>query len=256
VERESRIVRPDPWNQLRQISPARIALGRAGGSVPTHELLDFQLAHARARDAVQQPFDPQEFAARVSALGLSSVVVLSAASDRRTYLERPDLGRQLAPECRTLLVRTNPPPDVALIVSDGLSALAAQRQAVPLLEALAPMVKISGMRLSPIVVAAYARVALEDEIGERLGATAALILLGERPGLGAPDSLGAYLVYDPRAGRSDAERNCVSNIRPEGLPPAQAAATIHQLLDEALRRKLSGVALKVERHWSAAIRAR
>ncbi|HVC95620.1 MAG TPA: ethanolamine ammonia-lyase subunit EutC [Pirellulales bacterium] len=241
------VARPDPWSQLRTISPARIALGRAGGSLPTHELLDFQLAHARARDAVNHPFDPAALAERISALGLPTVVVHSAAVDRRTYLERPDLGRQLSPECDRSLVPTDPPPDLVLIVSDGLSALAAERQVVPLFEALLPRVRTSGWRLAPIVVAALARVAMEDDVGQRLGARAAAIFLGERPGLGAPDGLGAYLVYDPRPGRSDADRNCVSNIRPEGLPPAAAAETIHYLLGETLRRKISGIALKDER---------
>jgi ethanolamine ammonia-lyase small subunit len=241
------VARPDPWSQLRKISPARIALGRAGGSLPTHELLDFQWAHARARDAVNRLFDPLALAARISAMGLPTVVVHSAAVDRRAYLERPDLGRQLSPDCHALLLPSDPQPDIVLVVSDGLSALAAEKQVLPLFEALIPRIQKSEWRLAPVVVAALARVAMEDDIGQRLGARAAVILLGERPGLGAPDSLGAYLVYDPRPGRSDAERNCVSNIRPEGLPPAAAAETIHYLLGETLRRKISGIALKDER---------
>jgi len=241
------VARPDPWSQLRKISSARIALGRAGGSLPTYELLDFQLAHARARDAVNRPFDPAALATRISVLGVPTVIVHSAAVDRRTYLERPDLGRQLTSESQALLLPADPLPDIVLIVSDGLSALAAERHAVPLFEALIPRVRKSGWRMAPIVVAALARVAMEDDVGQRLGARAAVIVLGERPGLGAPDSLGAYLVYDPRPGRSDAERNCVSNIRPQGLPPVAAAETIHYLLGEALRRQISGIALKDER---------
>jgi ethanolamine ammonia-lyase small subunit len=205
------------------------------------------LAHARARDAVQCSFDPAEMASRIAALALPAIVVRSAAPDRQSYLERPDLGRQLAADCRPLLVPGDPRPDVALIVSDGLSALAAERQSVPLLEALVPLLRASGWRLAPVIVAALGRVAIEDEIGQRLGARTSVILLGERPGLAAPDSLGAYLVYEPRPGRIDAERNCVSNIRPEGLPTAAAAEAIHDLLGQVLERQLSGIGLRIER---------
>src|SRR5687767_1260259 len=173
----------------------------------------------------------------------------SAAKDLRAYLLRPDLGRQLDDQsAATLRSRATPaPPDVALIVADGLSAPAAQRQATPLLVELVPMLQRSGISVSPVFLVRLGRVAIEDEIGHAVGAKAALILLGERPGLGSPDSLGAYLVFDPRPGRSDAERNCVSNIRPGGLGFRAAAHTLHYLITESLRRRISGVALKDER---------
>jgi ethanolamine ammonia-lyase small subunit len=238
---------PDPWRKLRELTPARIALGRAGGSLPTQELLDFQRSHAQARDAVQAPFDPAALAAKISSLGVRALVAHSAAADRRTFLTRPDLGRRLADESRRLFTACAEPPDAAVIVSDGLSPLAAERQAAPVLAALLPLFEREGWRLAPVTVVSHGRVAIEDEVGQLLGAKAAVILIGERPGLSSPDSLGAYLVFDPRPGRTDAERNCVSNIRPEGLAPAAAAATIHYLLREALRRKTSGVTLKDDR---------
>ena len=242
-------VTPDAWLRLRSATPARIALGRAGGSLPTGEWLQFKAAHAAARDAVHNRFDADALAAEIAALGAETVVVDSAAADRRTYLQRPDLGRRLDPPSEQRL-RTYVPtaaPELAIVVSDGLSALAVHRQAGPLLAAMLPRLAAGGWRLAPVVVARFGRVALEDQIGELLGAELALMLIGERPGLGSPDSLGAYLVYAPRAGNTDAQRNCVSNIRPEGLPPTAAAETLQYLLIEARRRKLSGVQLKDER---------
>lgn len=235
----------DPWRALRQLTPARIALGRAGGSLPTDELLDFQLAHARARDAVHQPFDADSLCSAVNALGWPSLILSTAATDRRTYLERPDLGRRLDDASRARLTEAAADQaDLAIIVSDGLSALAAQRQAIPLLSAWSEFLRASQLRLAPICVAPFARVAVQDEVGSLLRARAAVILLGERPGLGSPDSLGAYLVYGPRTGRTDAERNCISNIRPEGLPPAVAAERLHRLTMSALRTGISGVGLR------------
>lgn len=241
-------VTADPWERLRQVTTARIAVGRAGGSTPTREWLNFKSAHAAARNAVQSPFDPGQLAAEIQSLGVATVVVRSEAADRREFLERPDLGRRLCDESRRELqsVRTEPVADLAIIVSDGLSAVAAHRQAKPLLAALLPKLG-SDWRLAPIVIASFGRVALEDDIGEFLGARLALTLIGERPGLGSPDSLGAYLIFDPRVGNTDAHRNCVSNIRPEGLSHEAAADTIHYLLNEARRRKLSGVQLKDQR---------
>jgi ethanolamine ammonia-lyase small subunit len=251
-------VTPDPWEDLRSLTSARIALGRAGGSLPTRALLEFQLAHARARDAVHADFDAAGLAARLRESGLEVVTVSSAAPDRQTYLQRPDLGRQLDDASRATIAalpRPQPPPELALIIADGLSAVAAERQAPRVVEQLLPRLTDDGWRIAPLVVARFARVAIEDEIGALLGATMALILIGERPGLGSPDSLGAYLVYGPRSGLSDADRNCVSNIRPEGLTPAAAAETLHYLLTESRRRRLSGVALKDERARLAAPRA-
>jgi ethanolamine ammonia-lyase small subunit len=243
-------VTPDAWSELRGVTQARIALGRAGGSLPTHEWLEFKAAHAAARDAVHNAFDAESLAAQLATLGVETLVVDSSAGDRTAYLQRPDLGRQLDEPSRQRLeaqAKAPSPFDLAIILSDGLSALAVHRQAPPLLAELLPRLKNDGWRLAPIVVARFGRVALEDQIGELLGAQLALMLIGERPGLGSPDSLGAYMVHGPKAGNTDAQRNCVSNIRPEGLPIAAAAETLHYLLREARRRKLSGVQLKDQR---------
>jgi ethanolamine ammonia-lyase small subunit len=173
----------------------------------------------------------------------------SAAPDRATYLHRPDLGRKLSDASAQTLAasKSTTAPDVALVVSDGLSAPAAQRQAVPLLRELLPMLGTSGITVSPVFLVRLGRVAIEDEIGAAIGAKAAVILLGERPGLGSPDSLGAYLVFAPKPGRTDAERNCVSNVRPGGLAFPAAAGTLNYLISQAIRRQISGVALKDER---------
>jgi ethanolamine ammonia-lyase small subunit len=242
-------VTPDPWASLRSTTSARIALGRAGGSLPTREWLDFKSAHAAAREAVHYPFDAEQLTAEIADLGVEVIVVDSAAADRRTYLERPDLGRQLNERSRYELQQRPPASefDLAIIISDGLSAIAVHRQTRPQLESLLPKLREDGWRLAPLVIARFGRVALEDEVGQLLGAQLALILIGERPGLGSPDSLGAYLVYAPRVGNTDANRNCVSNIRPEGLPHEAAADTIFYLLSEARRRRLSGVKLKDQR---------
>ena len=240
----------DPWWELGQLTRARIALGRAGGSLPTGPLLAFQLAHARARDAVYRGFDSERIAGQISALDGRPLVVQSQVSDRFTYLRRPDLGRRLNEDSlrrlQAIAVRDGA-VDLAIVVSDGLSATAVHRHAVVLLAQLLDDLRGRGWKLAPIVVARYGRVALEDEVGSVLRAAVGLILLGERPGLGAVDSLGAYLVYGPRIGRSDAERNCVSNIRPEGLRLDAAGQTILYLLAEARRRKVSGVQLKDDR---------
>ena len=238
---------PDPWSGLRRHTAARIALGRAGGSLPTAEVLDFAMAHAQARDAVHSELNLDELEAALRPLGLPLIRLQTQAADRTTYLQRPDLGRRLDEPSHATLTAPKDSPDVALIVSDGLSALAAQRQAPALLEALLPKLRASRLTLAPIAVVRHGRVAVEDEVGAALSAKAAVILIGERPGLGTPDSLGAYLVFGPRVGRTDAERNCVSNIRPQGLPPAAAAETLHYLITESLRRQISGVALKDDR---------
>jgi ethanolamine ammonia-lyase small subunit len=245
-------VTADPWDRLRQVTSARIAVGRAGGSTPTHEWLNFKSAHAAARDAVHSPFDAEQLAAEIQSLGVATVTVRSKAADRREFLERPDLGRRLCEESRSQLqsLRTDPAADLAIVVSDGLSAVAAHRQSTPLVAALLPKLG-NDWRLAPIVVASLGRVALEDDVGQLLGVQLVLMLIGERPGLGSPDSLGAYLVFNPRVGNTDAHRNCVSNIRPEGLSHDAAADTILYLLNEARRRKLSGVQLKDQRSLSA-----
>ena len=229
---------------LRQWTDARVALGRTGGSVPHRSLLDFRLSHARARDAVHRDFDPAALAVELEATGLPILLAPSQATDRANYLQRPDLGRRLSEGAREALATAAVPEgcDLVIILSDGLSADAAHVQGPPLLGELLPL--LSDWRLASLVIAPFARVALQDEIGELLGARAALILLGERPGLGSPDSLGAYLIHGPRPGCTDADRNCVSNIRPAGLPPAAAAQRIVWLLSEARRLGFSGVDLK------------
>ena len=237
----------DPWHPLRALTPARIALGRAGASLPTAAHLDFQLAHARARDAVRDAIDLPALGRDLQAAGFESVAVRSAAGSRDVYLKRPDLGRRLDPESHERLVALHGEPDAVFVVADGLSAGAAQRHAVHVIAAAAPRLRLKGWRLAPVVVAEQGRVALADEIGALLGARLSVVLLGERPGLSAPDSLGAYLTWQPKVGRTDAERNCVSNIRPEGLAYDLAAATLVHLMTEARRRCLSGVALKADR---------
>jgi ethanolamine ammonia-lyase small subunit len=239
---------PDPWHPLRAVTPARIALGRAGGSLPTRAHLDFQLAHAQARDAVHDTLDVEQLRRDLAHAGCDSLAVRSAGPDRVTYLRRPDLGRRLDRASSDLLdeavAALSPGVDAVMVVADGLSARAASTHAVPVVTALIPRLRAAGWRLAPVVVAEQGRVALGDEIGARLGAGLVVVLLGERPGLSAPHSLGAYLTWAPRVGRTDAERNCVSNIRPEGLMPAHAADKLFSLMREARRRRLSGVELK------------
>jgi ethanolamine ammonia-lyase small subunit len=235
---------PDSWHALRVVTPARIALGRAGGSVPTRALLDFQLAHALARDAVHQPFDPGQLERDLAALGHPIVHLATAATDRQSYLVRPDLGRRLLTPDAAL---SGQDVDVSITLSDGLSALAAHRQIPPLLAELMPRLKGGGLTIAPLAIVPFARVAVQDEVGQLQRAHLALVLLGERPGLGSPDSLGAYLVHRPRPGLTDANRNCVSNIRPRGLPIPAAAELIHYLIGQSLKRQISGVALKDDR---------
>lgn len=220
---------------LRRFTPARVDLGRAGDAVPTRGLLDFQLAHARARDAVHTRLDVY------SLLSLDPICVRSAAHDRTTYLKRPDLGRKLSGESKPLL--TPGPYDVAFVVADGLSALAVQRHSIPVLQAMQPL--LEGLRIAPIIVAEQARVALGDEIGALLQARILVMLIGERPGMSAPDSMGAYITYEPRPGRKDAERNCISNIRTEGLSYSAAAHRLALYIRAALDRQLTGVQLRI-----------
>lgn len=239
----------DPWSPLRAYTAARIALGRSGGSLPTRAQLDFRFAHARARDAVLAEFDAEALAAKLRPLGEPVQVVDSAAHDRAEFLQHPNFGRRLADASRAALTsyaETAPRCDLAIIVSDGLSTLAVNTQAAPLLSALLPLLRGDGWSLAPLIVARHARVALQDEIGEILRAQISLILIGERPGLGNADSLGAYFTYAPGLGRTDADRNCISNIRAGGLAPAKAAQKLHALLTESRQLRVSGVALKDE----------
>ncbi len=236
-------VQVNPWRDLKQFTAARIALGRVGASMPTDEVLRFGVAHALARDAVHLPLDDATLAADLQRAGFESYRVDSQAPDRAHYLLRPDLGRQLSPRSRALLSTLAIECDIAFAVGDGLSAIAVQRHVVPLLTALSRLITPT-WRLAPIIIARQARVAVGDEIGALLNAKLVVMLIGERPGLSSPDSLGAYLTYAPRIGRTNAERNCVSNIRPEGLDYLQAAAKLGWLAETSLRLAVSGVDLK------------
>lgn len=240
---------PDPWDDLRAHTAARLALGRAGTAIPTRALLDFGLAHAQARDAVHLQLDADALAAQLTDLGCTTLRVASAAPDRATYLLRPDLGRRLcdadAARLRSLGDADAPDAgcDLLLVVADGLSSLAIERHAVPLAQAIVQTAP-PGWRIGPVVVATQARVALGDEVGALLGARMVAVLIGERPGLSSPDSLGIYLTWHPQVGCCDAQRNCISNVRPEGLAPAAAAARLWWLCTEARRLALTGIGLK------------
>jgi len=251
VERSKLNVPPaaaaDSWQHLRQHTAARIALGHTGGSQRTESVLDFRLSHARARDAVHSNFDADALEQNMRSRGLFTFRLSTAAPDRRTFLLRPDLGRKLDnASCKLLWANASgwSKRDLAIIVSDGLAAQAAEHHATDTLEPFIKNLVVTGWTIFPIFVVPYARVKLQDEIGELLGARHTLMLLGERPGLGSPDSLGAYFTFNPRTDCTDADRNCVSNIRPEGLPPVDAADKLARLLYESARLCLSGVALK------------
>ncbi|POR50227.1 ethanolamine ammonia-lyase light chain [Paraburkholderia eburnea] len=242
-------VEKNPWAGLKAFTNARIALGRAGNGLPTAPLLAFNLSHAQARDAVHQPLDADTLRAQLEAQGFSTLGAQSAAADRQHYLRRPDLGRRLGDESREALANASQEaPDVVFVVGDGLSAFAAAKQAVPLLQAVRRRLEddadTAPWRIGPVVVARQARVALGDEIGELLGAKLVAVLIGERPGLSSPDSLGVYLTWAPKVGCHDALRNCISNVRPEGLPYEAAAHKLHYLLTHARRLQLTGVGLK------------
>src|SRR5690606_3536728 len=237
----------DGWGFLREFTTARIALGRAGGSLPTRRHLEFQLAHARARDAVHSELDMAALEREIAALGVETIRLHSAAPDRATYLQRPDLGRRLDEDSRRLLEdRGRVGGAVAFMVADGLSALAVQRHAPAMLEAILARLDPEEWRIAPVALVEQGRVAISDEIGALLGAEIAVILIGERPGLSSPDSLGIYLTYGPKIGNTDADRNCISNIRAAGLSYAKAAHRLAYLLTAARNRRLSGVELKDE----------
>lgn len=242
---ESTPVTANPWTQLRSHTPARIALGRAGPALPTREVLAFGAAHARARDAVHLALDAEALETQLREAGYAPIRVHSAAPDRATYLARPDLGRRLDEESGRALAAANPPPEIVVAIEDGLSAVAVQKHAMPLLAALRSITPERWDR-APVVIALQGRVALGDAIGEKLGARLIVVMIGERPGLSSPDSLGLYVTHAPRVGRTDAERNCISNVRPEGLPYLAAAARLDWLAAQAIRRGLTGVALKDE----------
>jgi ethanolamine ammonia-lyase small subunit len=232
---------------LRDLTPARVALGRSGASLPTRALLDFTLDHARARDAVHAAFDAEALTKCLAELGLHAVEVSSRAAGRRQYLARPDLGRRLD----AVSVQRLRDPDVsrgvlAVVIGDGLSPTAVNTHAAALMRDLLPRLGAAKVDVGQVIVATGARVALGDEVGEILGARMVAVLIGERPGLSAPDSLGAYLTFGPKVGLTDAGRNCVSNVHREGLSYEEAAFKIAWLIREGLAREISGVALKDE----------
>jgi ethanolamine ammonia-lyase small subunit len=237
----------DAWADLRRLTAARIGLPRSGASLATGPLLEFRLAHARARDAVHAPLDAERLRAALAPLGLPVLAIGSAVRDRAQYLMRPDLGRQLAADSASLLEsHAGGGDDVALVVSDGLSAHAVARHAQPLLAALLPRLRAADWRIAPVTIVRQGRVAIGDAVAELLEARAVVVLIGERPGISAPDSMGAYLTWQPGPRTTDADRNCISNIRPEGIDPTDAAVKVMQLLRAMRARQLSGVALKDE----------
>jgi ethanolamine ammonia-lyase small subunit len=232
---------------LRDLTPARVGLGRSGASLPTEALLAFTLDHARARDAVHAAFDVAALREGLATLGLATFEVQSRAGNRRNYLRRPDLGRMLDQDSHRQLVDAERTPcQLAIIVADGLSPAAVDAHAVELVRDLLPRLASDGVKAGCAVIASGARVALGDEVGALFGAQMVLMLIGERPGLSSPDSLGAYLTYGPRAGLTDADRNCVSNIHRAGLSYEEAAMKIGWLVREGLARQVTGVALKDE----------
>lgn len=246
----------NPWSDLRRFTDARIGLGRAGISLPTSEMLAFQLSHAQARDAVSFPLDINEMTELLGSISELKEVPLhlhSQAADRVTYLQRPDLGRKLNENGRQTLLNfmnnkkqtTQTKYDLAIVVVDGLSSLAVQKNAYPFItELLTHLTTDSQFKIAPITLVEQGRVAIGDDIGELLNAQVVMVLIGERPGLSSPDSLGLYLTWEPKTGLNDACRNCISNIRPAGLPYAEAARRAIYLLREAKKLKLTGVNLK------------
>jgi ethanolamine ammonia-lyase small subunit len=238
---------------LRSLTPARVGLRQSGVSIATSELLDFQLAHARARDAVHTALQPAglltalRMVLNASQIAESNPLLLhSAAKDRQTYLQRPDLGRELDDASqRRLHEYPQHPFDLSIVIADGLSALAVERHAIPLLAELLPALNSPELHLAPLCIVEQGRVAIADQIASALSASLAIVLIGERPGLSSPDSLGAYITWQPRPGiTTDAERNCISNIRAEGLSYPQAAARLLHYIREARGKRLTGVALK------------
>jgi ethanolamine ammonia-lyase small subunit len=233
------------WFSLREFTAARIALGRTGNSIPLTELLEFKLAHAHARDAVYSELDVDGITGALAQFNLPVFRLHSKASSRQKYLKRPDYGRKLNEESLHQLEASDiADTDVAIVITDGLSAMAVTQFAVQMLQVLIPKLLAAGLKPAPLSLVEQGRVAIADEVGYGFRAKISLILIGERPGLSSPDSMGAYLTYNPKPGLTDESRNCISNIRPDGLPPVAAADKIFYLISEALKRKLTGVDLK------------
>lgn len=241
----------DEWAQLRRYTNARIGLGRSGDGLPTRPMLAFQLDHARARDAVHTPLDVAALGAQLAAQGREVIRLHSRAADRGTYLRRPDLGRQLDEVSRAALAshaaERGRGYDIVFVIADGLSARAVQQHAAHLLEHVLPTLEGLGWSIGPLAVVEQGRVAVGDEAGQILRAQQVAVLVGERPGLSVADSLGIYLTYEPRPGRTDAERNCISNIHGAGQSYREASETLLYLMSEARRLRLTGVALKDDR---------
>lgn len=246
IEKTERYLQEDPWGFLKQYTAARIALGRTGVSIPLKESLDFKLAHANARDAVFAVLNHAALLPALEALHSNVICLHSQAASRQMYLQRPDLGRKLDAQSaeKVAASATAGIPDVVFLVADGLSSVAVNTHSVPLLRLLIEECKKERLDVAPVFLVEQGRVAISDDIGERVKARVAVILIGERPGLTSPDSLGVYLTYNPMAGLTDESRNCVSNIRPEGLNYHDAARKIMWLIRESIRRQLSGVHLK------------
>ncbi len=241
-EKGSELIQHNAWDQLRAHTSARIALGRVGASLPTAASLQFGLAHAQARDAVHRPLAIAALREQFEAEQFHTMGVASQAENRNTYLLRPDLGRTLRDSDRALL-QNRSRADIVIAIADGLSSFAIERHALPLLKHFREQFSACWQNI-PIVIVEQGRVAVGDDIGAALGATLCIMLIGERPGLSSPDSLGIYLTFDPKPGRMDSERNCISNVRPEGLSYSHAAHKLTYLAQHALQLKLSGVALK------------
>jgi ethanolamine ammonia-lyase small subunit len=231
----------DNWESLKAFTAARIAMGRVGSSIPLKQSLEFKLAHAHARDAVYSVLNVDGLLESIKTFGLPMLKLHSKAQNRHQYLQRPDYGRLLNDASVQLINESAYPCDICIIIADGLSATAINENAIPLLNVLLPMLRY---KLSPICLAEQARVALGDDIAHGLKAQLCIMLIGERPGLSSADSIGAYLTYNPKPGLTDETRNCVSNIRPNGLPFDLAAQKIFYLVQEAFRLQLSGVMLK------------
>jgi ethanolamine ammonia-lyase small subunit len=232
------------WASLRRLTAARIGLKRSGASLATAPLLDFRLAHARARDAVHEPLDEARLMTDLAGLRDPVISIASAAEDRQSYLLRPDLGRCLAPGVDAALAPHRGDYDVGLVVTDGLSARAVALHARPVLSQLVTVLGAEGWKIAPLVVVRQGRVAIGDAVAAALGARSVAVLIGERPGLSAPDSMGGYLTFKPHAGTTDADRNCISNIRPDGIGYELAGFKIAHLLRSIRSRGVSGVALK------------
>lgn len=252
----SRGVTPDPWNSLKRLTAARVALGRAGVSLPTAAHLEFQRAHAEARDAVHAALDAERLAGQIREKGLVCLIGNSAAIGREEYLQRPDLGRKLGEATMDALndwcqEMGCPSFDLAIVIADGLSARAVRDHSLPMLDSLIKLAQEESWSLSPVVVVRQGRVAISDEIGSQLAARMVVLMIGERPGLSSPDSLGVYFTYQPKPGLKDDARNCISNIRPEGLSYSMASHRLAGLLRGANERRLSGIQLKDDSELAA-----